>query len=56
MCGRFTNRYTWSELVRLYRLTGSSPASNFPPLYNIAPTENSFVVRLRDGERELADL
>ncbi len=56
MCGRFTNRYTWSELVRLYRLTGSPPASNFPPRYNIAPTQNSFVVRQRDGQRELADL
>ena len=56
MCGRFTNRYTWSELVRLYRLTGSPPASNFPPRHNIAPTQNSFVVRLRDNQRELADL
>ena len=56
MCGRFTNRYTWSELVRLYRLTGSPPASNFPPRYNVAPTQTSFVVRLRDGQRELADL
>ena len=56
MCGRFTNRYSWSELVRLYRLTGSPPASNFPPRFNIAPTQKTFVVRLRDGERELADL
>lgn len=56
MCGRFTNRYTWSELVRLYRLTGGPPPSNFPPRYNIAPTQNSFVVRLREGQRELADL
>ena len=56
MCGRFTNRYTWTELVRLYRLTGSSPASNFEPLYNIAPTENSCVVRVKSGERELASL
>ena len=56
MCGRFTNRYTWAELVRLYRLTGEPPQSNFPPRYNIAPTQNSFVVRLRDGQRELADL
>jgi putative SOS response-associated peptidase YedK len=56
MCGRFTNRYTWSELVRLYRLTGQPPQSNFQPRYNIAPTQNSFIVRLRDGQRELADL
>ena len=56
MCGRFTNRYSWSELVRLYRLTGMQPASNFPPRYNIAPTQTSFVVRLSEGQRELADL
>ena len=56
MCGRFTNRYTWSELVRLYRLTGAPPASNFPPRYNIAPTQSSFVVRLKDGQRDLADM
>ena len=56
MCGRFTNRYTWAELVRLYRLTVSSPASNFPPRYNIAPTQSSFVVRLKDGQRDLAEL
>lgn len=56
MCGRFTNRYTWSELVRLYRLTGSPPASNFPPRHNVAPTQNSFVVRISEGQRQLADL
>src|SRR5207237_773777 len=41
MCGRFTNRFTWSELVRLYRLTESvtPPQSNFPARYNVAPTQ-----------------
>jgi putative SOS response-associated peptidase YedK len=56
MCGRFTNRYTWSELVRLDRLTGSPPESNFPPRHNIAPTQKSFVVRQRDNHREFAEL
>lgn len=56
MCGRFTNRYTLSELVRLCRLTGSPPESNFPPRYNIAPTQKSFVVRQRERQRELAEL
>jgi putative SOS response-associated peptidase YedK len=56
MCGRFTNRYTWAELVRLYRLTGSPPTSNFQPQYNIAPTQNSFVVRLNDGRRDLVEM
>lgn len=31
------------------------PASNFPPRYNVAPTDQSPIVRIdpRDGEREL---
>lgn len=54
-CGRITNRYTWSQLVRLYRLTESPRTSNFPRHYNIAPTRTS-VVRRRGGQRELAEL
>jgi len=42
--------------VRLYRLTGAPPASNFPPRYNIAPTQSSFVVRLKEGQRELTEM
>ena len=36
MCGRFTQAYTWRELVALYGLT--QPATNLQPRYNIAPT------------------
>jgi putative SOS response-associated peptidase YedK len=38
MCGRFTQAYTWRELVALYRLT--QPATNLQPHYNVAPTAN----------------
>jgi putative SOS response-associated peptidase YedK len=37
MCGRFTQKYTWDELQRLYRLT--QPARNVRPQYNICPTD-----------------
>ena len=46
MCGRFTQSYTWRELVELYRLT--QPARNLRPRYNIAPTTSIDVVRLAD--------
>jgi len=36
MCGRFTQQYTWREIVALYQLT--QPALNLQPRYNIAPT------------------
>jgi putative SOS response-associated peptidase YedK len=40
MCGRFTQAYTWRELVTLYGLT--QPALNLQPRYNIAPTPARF--------------
>lgn len=56
MCGRYTNRLTWRQIKELYDLTSNPPASNFPPQYNIAPTQEAFVVRLKEGQRELAKL
>jgi len=56
MCGRYTNQYTWKELHALYSLSDEIfPTSNFPPRYNIAPTQLSFVVRENGGRRELAE-
>jgi len=49
MCGRFTQAYTWRELVALYRLT--QPAVNLQPRYNIAPTTTIDVIIPRDGDR-----
>lgn len=51
MCGRFTRRYTWAELQRLYMLT--QPALNLQPRYNICPTTMIDAVIARDGKREL---
>jgi putative SOS response-associated peptidase YedK len=43
MCGRFTQKYTWSELADLYALT--QPPRNLEPRYNIAPTTMVDVIR-----------
>src|SRR6266852_1823590 len=47
MCGRFTQKYTWEELHRLYRLT--QPARNLRPRYNICPTDPVDVIVPGDG-------
>ena len=47
MCGRFTDRYTWRELKELYDITTPYLTSNFPPRFNIAPTQMSFGTALQ---------
>ena len=54
MCGRYDNliaREAYRQIFRAERL----PNSNFPPRYNIAPTDPIPIIRVdpRDGEREL---
>lgn len=57
MCGRFTNRLTWREIVALYRLSvPAEPERNLPARYNICPTDTIDVVTERDGERELVPM
>jgi putative SOS response-associated peptidase YedK len=57
MCGRYTHRHTWPEIVALYRLTQPAVAPNdFGPRYNIAPTQRALVVREQDGKRQAAML
>ena len=56
MCGRFTTKTTWAELVALYRLTMDAPPHNMPPRYNICPTDPVDVVREIDGKRELSQM
>jgi putative SOS response-associated peptidase YedK len=47
MCGRFTQLYSWPELVALYRLT--MPPVNLQPSYNICPTDPVDVVLPQEG-------
>lgn len=50
MCGRFTQAYTWREIVGLYRLT--QPAVNLQARCDIAPTTTTIdVVIPRGGGR-----
>jgi putative SOS response-associated peptidase YedK len=36
MCGRFTVKATWAELVALYRLTMDAPPHKLRPRYNVS--------------------
>jgi putative SOS response-associated peptidase YedK len=54
MCARFTQHATWSDLIRLYRLTG--PARNLQPHYNVAPTDRAEVVVERGHGPELVPM
>jgi putative SOS response-associated peptidase YedK len=57
MCGRFTNRLTWREIVALYRLSVPVQAErNLPGRYNICPTDTIDAVVERDGERNLVPM
>ena len=50
MCGRYSQLRSWSDLVRLYRITASQTPLNLQPRYNIAPTQQLPVVRYtREG-------
>lgn len=55
MCGRFTHRRTWAEVVAYYRILDTG--RNLQPRYNIAPTQDVLAVRLNAaGAREAVDL
>ena len=49
MCGRFTNELTWSQLHALYSIH-ERPATNLPPRFNIAPTQDVDFVHLDKAE------
>ena len=53
MCGRYDNLIPRDAYERLFR-PRRMPESNFPPRYNVAPTDQIPIVRVaKDGEREL---
>ena len=57
MCGRFTNRLTWREIVALYRLSVPiAPERNLPARYNICPTDTIDAVIEREGKRDLVPM
>ena len=56
MCGRFTVKATWAELVALYRLTMDGPPHNLRPRYNVCPTDPVDVVTGQDDRRELVTM
>ena len=56
MCGRFTVKVTWAELVALYRLTMDAPPHNLRPRYNVCPTDPVDVVTAEEGKRELVPM
>src|SRR5664280_640367 len=57
MCGRFTYRLTWREIVALYRLTASASLErNLQARYNICPTTTIDAVIECDAKRELVPM
>jgi putative SOS response-associated peptidase YedK len=52
MCGRFTVKMTWAEIVAMYRLTLDRLPHNLQPRYNVCPTDPIDVVTERDGKRD----
>ena len=52
MCGRFTVKMTWAEIVALYRLTLDVPPHNLQPHFNVCPTGPIDVVTEQDGKRD----
>ncbi|MGH6663417.1 MAG: SOS response-associated peptidase [Pseudolabrys sp.] len=51
MCGRYTFTSAPEAMRQLYRYLGQP---NFPPRYNIAPTQPIAIVRMAEGQRQFA--
>jgi putative SOS response-associated peptidase YedK len=55
MCGRYTHKLSWKQIVELYRLTmPEEPPENFEgESYNVAPTDVMPIIRPAGNGREL---
>ncbi len=54
MCGRYTYKLTWEQIVNLYRLTlPEQPPDKLGPNYNVAPTHVMPIIRPAGNGREL---
>jgi putative SOS response-associated peptidase YedK len=54
MCGRYTHRLTWEQIVKLYRLTlPDDPPEGLKASYNVAPTDVMPIIRPAGNGREL---
>jgi putative SOS response-associated peptidase YedK len=54
MCGRYTYKLTWAEIVNLYRLTlPEEPPERLKPSYNVCPTDVMPIIRPAGNGREL---
>src|SRR5262245_9667165 len=54
MCGRYTYKLEWRQIVNLYRLTlPEEPPEKLRPSYNVAPTDVMAIIRPAGNGREL---
>jgi putative SOS response-associated peptidase YedK len=54
MCGRYTYKLTWAEIVNLYRLTlPEEPPERLKPSFNVCPTDVMPIIRPAGKGREL---
>ena len=54
MCGRYTYKLDWRQIVELYRLTlPEAPPETLRPSYNVAPTHVMPIIRPAGNGREL---
>lgn len=56
MCGRFTKHYTWEQVRDYMDLIPSRAPSNFPPSFNVCPTDIVDAVVQTEAGRELISM